>query len=148
MVGQSVTWNRFVPAEEKSEYAINRYGTESRRLYEVLNGQLESSKGDFLLGDQLTIADIANFTWVRAVAMAKVPGRLEGLPHLDRWLKDLKARPAFNRGLMNGFPDTDAGKLAAYNYANDIAGSKEAKQAKFKNGAAFLHGAEKSKARL
>ena len=46
MVGQSVTWNRFVPAEDKSEYAINRYGTESRRLYEVLNGQLESSKGE------------------------------------------------------------------------------------------------------
>ena len=81
--------------------------------------------------------------------MAKVPGRLEGLPELDRWLTELKARPTFNRGLMNGFPDTEQGKKAAYNYANDISGSKASKEAKFKNGASFLHGAEKqNKARL
>ncbi len=61
MMGQANVFYRYFP--EKLPPAIERYQNESRRLFEVLNSRL--SESPYLAGDQYTIADIANWCWVR-----------------------------------------------------------------------------------
>ena len=92
MQGQANVFYRYAPV--KIPYAIKRYQDETRRLYEVLEGQLQEH--EFLAGE-LSIADFATFPWVRVHEWAGVD--LEGLPNLQRWLQDLEARPGVERGL-------------------------------------------------
>lgn len=92
MQGQAHVFYRY--AEEKIPYAIERYQKETRRLYEVLNTQLERS--EFLAGDY-SIADIATYPWVRKYDWAGVS--IDGLDHLNRWIKQISDRPAVQRGL-------------------------------------------------
>lgn len=51
-------------APEKIQYGINRYVNETRRLYSVMETQLAKSSSGFLVGDRLTIADVAAWGWV------------------------------------------------------------------------------------
>lgn len=51
-------------APEKIQYGINRYVNETRRLYSVMESQLAKSSSGFLVGDRLTIADVAAWGWV------------------------------------------------------------------------------------
>lgn len=108
MQGQANVFYRYAP--EKIPYAIERYQKETLRLYGVLNGRLADH--EFLAGDEYTIADIANFTWVRAYAWAGL--RIKELTHLRRWLDTLAERPAVKRGLaIPEARDTTADKSAA-----------------------------------
>ncbi len=93
MMGQANVFNRYAP--EKIPFAIERYQRESRRLFEVLDGRL--AERPYLAGDAYTIADIANFCWVRIHAWSGVD--VSGLDHLARWLDTIAARPAVIRGL-------------------------------------------------
>ena len=90
MQGQANVFYRYFP--EKIPAAIERYQNETRRLYGVLNGQLTTS--EFIAGDY-SIADIANWSWVRVHNWAGVS--LDDFPHLKRWLDQLEARPALQR---------------------------------------------------
>ncbi len=92
MQGQANVFFRYFP--EKIQPAIDRYQNETRRLYEVLDGQLAGR--DFLC-DEYSIADIANFSWVYAHGWAGVS--LDGLSNLSDWLERMKQRPAVQRGL-------------------------------------------------
>jgi GSH-dependent disulfide-bond oxidoreductase len=92
MQGQANVFFRYFP--EKLPSAIARYQNETRRLYTVLDSQL--AKGPYLAGDY-SLADIANYSWVRIHEWAGVS--IEGLGHLKRWMDDLAARPAVQRGL-------------------------------------------------
>lgn len=92
MQGQAHVFVRYAP--EKIPYAIQRYQKETLRLYEVLERQLENR--EFLV-DELSIADIATFPWVRRYEWAGV--NIDHLPNLQRWLRTLEARPAVQRGL-------------------------------------------------
>ncbi len=92
MMGQANVFFRYFP--EKIQPAIDRYQNESRRLFEVLDGQL--AREEWLAGDY-SIADIANWCWVRTHKWSGVS--VEGLPHLQRWLDAMKARPACQRGI-------------------------------------------------
>ncbi len=91
MQGQATVFYRYAP--EKIEYAINRYQHETRRLYEVLEGRLQTH--EFLAGEY-SIADIANWSWVSLYDWAGVS--IEGLPSLQRWLNDIGERPAVKIG--------------------------------------------------
>ncbi len=82
---------------------IERYHKETRRLYEVLDGRLADHE---YLVDDYGIADIANFTWVRAHDWSGVS--LDGLTHLSRWLAAIAARPAVERGLTVPQKPSDA----------------------------------------
>lgn len=93
MMGQANVFYRYAP--EKIEYAIGRYQRESRRLLEVLDGQLQNCR---YLTAEYSIADIATFPWARSYAWSGVS--IDGLPHLKRWLDELEARPAVQRGLQ------------------------------------------------
>ena len=92
MMGQANVFYRYFP--EKIQPAIDRYQNESRRLFEVLDGQL--AREEWLAGDY-SIADIAHWCWVRTHKWSGVS--VEGLPHLQRWLDAMKARPACQRGI-------------------------------------------------
>lgn len=92
MMGQANVFFRYFP--EKIQPAIDRYQNESRRLFEVLDHRLGQS--EWLAGDY-SIADIANWCWVRTYKWSGV--NADGLPHLRRWLDAMKARPACQRGV-------------------------------------------------
>ncbi len=91
MQGQAHVFYRYFP--EKIPAAIERFQNETRRLYGVLDTQLEDN--EFLAGDY-SIADIANWSWVRVYKFAGID--LDEFPHLNRWLDQLEARPALIRG--------------------------------------------------
>jgi len=93
MMGQANVFFRYFP--EKIQPAIDRYQNETRRLFEVLDRGL--SKNEWLAGSEFTIADIANWCWVRTYKWSGVS--VDGLPHLRRWLDAIKERPACRRGV-------------------------------------------------
>jgi GSH-dependent disulfide-bond oxidoreductase len=93
MMGQANVFTRYFP--EHIPAAIERYRRESRRLFEVLDGRL--AENEWLAGDY-SIADIANYSWVH---IHEWPGvSVEGLDHLQRWMKAVAERPAVQRGLQ------------------------------------------------
>ena len=92
MQGQAHVFYRYAPV--KIPWAIHRYQSETRRLYQVLDDRLADNR--YLAGN-LSIADIATFPWVRRYSWAGVD--IEDLPNLWRWHQELAARPAFVRGL-------------------------------------------------
>ncbi|EXI75150.1 MAG: Disulfide-bond oxidoreductase YfcG [Candidatus Accumulibacter sp. SK-11] len=92
MMGQANVFFRYYP--EKIQPAIDRYQGECRRLFEVLDGRLRDN--EFLAGDY-SIADIANWAWVRTHRWSGIG--IDELPHLRRWLEQLRARPAVQKGI-------------------------------------------------
>ena len=92
MMGQANVFFRYFP--EKIQAAIDRYQNESRRLFEVLDRRLGESAW---LADDYSIADIANWCWVRTYRWSGVS--IDGLVHLRRWLDAMKERPACRRGV-------------------------------------------------
>ena len=92
MMGQANVFYRYFP--EKIPAAISRYQNESRRLFEVLNTRLGESEW---LADDYSIADIANWAWVRTHDWSGVS--IDGLTHVQRWHEAMAARPACQRGV-------------------------------------------------
>jgi len=92
MMGQANVFFRYFP--EQIQPAIDRYQHESRRLFEVLDRRLGES--EWLAGDY-SIADIANWCWVRTYRWSGVS--IEGLANIRRWLDAMKERPACRRGV-------------------------------------------------
>ena len=91
MMGQANVFFRYFP--EKIPAAIERYQRESRRLLEVLNGRL--GEAEYLAGDY-SIADIATWSWAHTYEWSGLS--VDGLDHLQRWLKVVGERPAVARG--------------------------------------------------
>lgn len=81
-------------AKEQVPYAINRYYTECRRLYGVLNTRLDDR--EYLAGD-VSIADFATLPWVFRHTWQEVD--LVDFPNVQRWFDTLMARPALARGM-------------------------------------------------
>ena len=97
MAGQANHFLKYAPQMDPPQilpYAQDRYRKEVGRLYSVLDRQLADKP--FVTGDQLTIADIAIWPW--ATGWEQQQQTLEDKPHFARWLADLGARPAFQRG--------------------------------------------------
>ena len=92
MMGQANVFFRYFP--EKIPAAIDRYQGECRRLFRVLDGHLQHH--EFLAGDY-SIADIANWAWVRTHRWSGV--EIDDLPHLKRWRDAIRQRPAVQRGI-------------------------------------------------
>lgn len=92
MMGQANVFFRYFP--EKIQPAIDRYQHETRRLFEVLDRRLGESEW---LADDFSIADIANWCWVRTYKWSGVSA--DGLDNLKRWRDALRMRPACQRGI-------------------------------------------------
>ena len=90
-------------APVKIEYAIDRFTMETKRQFDVLDKRLADNQ--YLCGDEYTIADIAVWPWYGQVALNVVYEAAEFLQvdeykHLNRWTKEIEARPAVARGRM------------------------------------------------
>ncbi|NQU64546.1 MAG: glutathione S-transferase N-terminal domain-containing protein [SAR324 cluster bacterium] len=92
MQGQANVFYRYFP--EKIQSVIDRYQNESRRLFEVLDTQLADRE---YLCDDYSIADIANWAWVRIHEWSGI--NIEGLDNLKRWIDLMASRPACARGI-------------------------------------------------
>ncbi len=83
-------------AKEKVPYGIERYGTEARRLYGVLDRRLDGR--DHLAGDGYSIADIATWPWVLRHEWQQVD--LAEYPNVKRWFDAVGSRPAVQSGIQ------------------------------------------------
>ena len=92
MMGQANVFFRYL--DEIIPTAIERYQRECRRLFEVLDRRLGESDW---LGQDFSIADIANWSWVRTYRWSGV--EIDGLDNLRRWLDAMKQRPACRKGI-------------------------------------------------
>jgi glutathione S-transferase len=92
MMGQANVFFRYFP--EKIQPAIDRYQNESRRLFEVLNTSLSGK--DWLV-DEFSIADIANWCWVRTHRWSGVS--TDGLDNLKLWIDRIYEQPGMLKGL-------------------------------------------------
>ena len=79
-----------VYATEKIEYGIDRYTREVSRLYGVLDRQLQGRA--FVAGDAYSIVDMAIYPWI--VPFEAHGQALSDFPHLARWFKSVRERPA------------------------------------------------------
>lgn len=93
MQGQANVFYRYL--DQKIPVAISRYQNECRRLYEILDKQLE--KKDWICGDY-SIADIASWPWIRIYFWAGI--NINGLNNLSRWMKNMESRPACKAGIL------------------------------------------------
>jgi len=92
MMGQANVFFRYFP--EKIQPAIDRYQNEGRRLFEVLDTHLKDHEW---LAGEFSIADIANWCWVRTHKWSGI--NVEGLDNLDRWIKAMYQQPGMVKGI-------------------------------------------------
>lgn len=90
-------------APEKLEYPIDRYAMETKRQLDVLDRHLADNR--YLAGDTYTIADIANWPWYGQLVLGRLYDAGEFLQvqeytHVQRWAREIDARPAVQRGRM------------------------------------------------
>jgi GST-like protein len=89
MFGQWTHFKMFAP-KGGSDYAVARYTSELKRLYEVLEKRL--GQVPYLGGQDYSIADIATFPWTRNHDAQGV--KWDGNPNLARWFSAISERPA------------------------------------------------------
>ncbi len=92
MFGQAHHFLRAAP--ERVEYAIERYSTETRRLYGVMDRHLA---GRNWLASEYSVADIATYPWVARHEWHKVD--LADFPNVKGWYDVIGARPAVQQGM-------------------------------------------------
>jgi len=93
MLGQVHHFRHYAP--EKIPYAVDRYTKEAARLYGVLDRRL--AEVEWLAGSSFSIADIANFPWLRSWERQGI--QLGDFPNVQRWFDVMAARPAVQRGV-------------------------------------------------
>jgi GST-like protein len=91
MMGQANVFLRYFP--EKIQAAIDRYQREVTRLFGVMDKQLSSR--EYIAGGY-SIADMALWPWVSGYEWSGVS--VDEFAHLQRWLKQVGARPAVQAG--------------------------------------------------
>lgn len=92
MLGQNHHFNQYAP--EKIPYAVERYESETRRLYKVLNIQLEGR--EYVVGEY-SIADMAIYPWIACYHLQNI--QLENYPHIHRWFKTMSERAAVAKAI-------------------------------------------------
>lgn len=94
MQGQAHHFNILAPV--RSDWGIQRYAEETKRLYMVLNTRLEASP--YIAGDKFTIADIATVFWVH-VAPKFLLWDLGEWPAIKKWYDGILQRQAVQQAL-------------------------------------------------
>ena len=95
MAGQNHHFGRFAP--DKIPYAIERYRSETSRLYGVLNGVLE---GRDFIADTYSIADMACYPWIARYEWQEM--KLDDYQNVKRWFDQISARPAIQTAYQKG----------------------------------------------
>ena len=95
MLGQAHHFRIYAP--EKIDYAVGRYTNEAKRLYGVMDRQIERT-GAYFAGGDYSIADIAIFPWLRSWQNQGVDWA--DYPALKGWFDRIAQRPAVQRGVQ------------------------------------------------
>ncbi len=110
MFGQCGHFLQYAP--ERVEYGIDRYQTETKRLYRVMDKKLGDTK--YLAGDY-SIADMATYPWVKINYFHEID--IDNYPNVKKWRDDVGSRPAVVKGcglledvMKLGDPDDEAFK--------------------------------------
>lgn len=117
--GQYYHFTRYAPGAKDGDvipYCVNRYETETKRLFSLLERQLacgstdEGAPRDYLLGKDCSIADLAWMPWINA--FGKVSSAEEKrewdikYPFLWKWVERINSRPSAKLGMrVNGFSE-------------------------------------------
>ncbi len=108
LFGQCGHFLRYAP--EKIPYAIDRYWSETKRLYRVLDKRLADRA---YLADEYSIADMATYPWIKINYFHDI--NIDDYPNVARWRDRVGARPAVVKGcalledvMKLGNPDKDA----------------------------------------
>ena len=109
MQGQANVFFRYM--DEKIPVAISRYQNECRRLYEVLDKQLQDNK--WICGDY-SIADIATWPWIKIYFWAGID--ISNLDNLSRWMDQMERRKACKAGIL--IPKRESSKKVVKNVKN------------------------------
>ncbi|MCL6417712.1 glutathione-dependent disulfide-bond oxidoreductase [Aestuariirhabdus sp. Z084] len=110
-------------APEKFQYPIDRFAMETKRQLDVLDREL--AEHEFIAGGEYSIADIAIWSWYGALALGKLYDAGEFLDvtsyqHVQRWAKQINARPAVIRGKLVNRVWGESGQLKERHSAADI----------------------------
>ncbi|KXN73125.1 glutathione S-transferase, partial [Conidiobolus coronatus NRRL 28638] len=92
MQGQANHFKNYAP--EKIEYGITRYTNETKRLFSVLESRLQGRQ--YLVADQLTIADIATVPWVSGSYSLGID--LNEFPSVNDWVDRVEEIPEVAKG--------------------------------------------------
>lgn len=94
LLGQLNHFSMFAPPDI-DRYALKRYQTEARRLYDLLDARV--AQFPYLAASEYTIADIATYPW----ALYHENHGLDWSehPNLKAWCDKIGARPAIQRGI-------------------------------------------------
>lgn len=106
MMGQTFVFEQYFP--EKLPSVIARFRNESLRLLHVLDARL--AHAEYLAGDY-SVADIATWPWARL--HERIGLDVATMPHLQRWLGVVGARPAVKRGIERPPMLSDADRIQA-----------------------------------
>jgi GST-like protein len=88
-----------VSDENQLTYSRERYLKETQRLWGVLEKQFEKHGGDFVIGDELTIADFAIYPWLTCVDWGYgLKDQFTNYPKIDAYIERMKQRPAVQVG--------------------------------------------------
>ena len=109
MQGQANVFFRYM--DEKIPIAISRYQNECRRLYEVLDKQLQDNK--WICGEY-SIADIATWPWIKIYFWAGID--IANLDNLSRWMDQMEKRKACKVGIL--IPKRESSKKVVKNVKN------------------------------
>lgn len=93
-----------VALRRRFKCGINRYQTETKRLYKVLEDRLEqqskaSSKAPWIVGDNITIADLACFSWVNWDVWARVNVKGQGVQASRPMVGSYQRQACYSEGL-------------------------------------------------
>ena len=100
MFGQLGFFYKFAGKDIEDKRPLQRYADETRRLLGVLDKRLDGRA--WIMGDELTIADLATFPWVRTIPGFYEAGELvgfDGFANVKRVLDAFLARPAVDKAL-------------------------------------------------
>ena len=105
----------------KMEYPINRFAMEVKRQMDVLDHHL--AHHEYLAGADYTIANMATWPWYGALASGLLYDSAEFLQvqtyeNLNRWAKQIAARPAVQRGAIVNRPWGDKTALERHSAAD------------------------------
>ncbi len=118
MFGQRVHYRRFAPPG--NEYSLSRYGTETHRLYDLVEKRL--AERPYIGGSEYSIVDISCFPGLRNYALMDI--EIGDRPNVKRYLETVGARPAVKTALA---------KVAEIKSARDTA-TEDAKDRFFQRG--------------
>ena len=91
--GQAVHFRHFAP--EPKAYALNRYGFEATRHWQLIEDRLATRT--YMVNEEYTIVDMALWGWARALPFVFGDQAWTDYPNVKRFLDFINTRPAAQR---------------------------------------------------